>query len=172
MPSVTALRAILGASLGLGAIDVVWIDAVLAPRIVDAAAPARRATPPAPAPVAVPRDAPRAAQTVPTSLVTQERVYFATGSAGLDPAARATLDWLASHPGRFALEGHADARGRDRLNRDLSSARASAVAAYLAERGVERARIIVDYVGEAEAVASDEPWRDRRVDVHLIGGPR
>jgi len=34
MPSVLAIRAVLGASLGLGALDLVWINAALAPRLV------------------------------------------------------------------------------------------------------------------------------------------
>ena len=34
MPSVFALRVLLGAGLGLGALDVVWINAALAPRLV------------------------------------------------------------------------------------------------------------------------------------------
>lgn len=41
MPSVFALRALLGAGLGLGALDLVWINASLAPRL--AAAPAASA---------------------------------------------------------------------------------------------------------------------------------
>jgi outer membrane protein OmpA-like peptidoglycan-associated protein len=63
MPSVTALRALLGASLGLGAIDLLWIDLALAPKVLEAEpAPAMAAVTPAPPPPAVtPTPAPAAA---------------------------------------------------------------------------------------------------------------
>jgi len=204
MASVTALRAILGASLGLGAIDVLWLDMVLAPKVVDAEphAPAARlaAVPPAPTPDPAPVPAVAAAEppTVapappvepapaepapavepppapppePPPAPDTAQVYFETRSAELDSDARANLDLLAGQPGTFVLEGHADARGRERFNDALSRDRALAVQAYLVERGVDAARIEVRYVGEDAAVRRGELWRDRRVDIEITGGPR
>lgn len=193
MLSVTALRAILGASLGLGAVDLLWFDVVLAPRVVRGEPPARVAvveprSEPALAPASAPIPAPEpiapvvaavpepalepAPEPAPPPEPVDDRVYFATRSADLDDAARATLDRLATGAGTFVLEGHADIRGRDHFNDALSRRRALVVEAYLAEHGVDRGRIEVRYVGEEDAATAGELWRDRRVDIQITGGPR
>jgi OmpA-OmpF porin, OOP family len=71
----------------------------------------------------------------------------------------------------IVLEGHADHRGDESLNRELSRQRALSVARQLEKLGVERSRIRVDYVGEDETVDSTELWRARRVDIQITGGP-
>lgn len=193
MLSVTALRAILGASLGLGAVDLLWFDFVLAPRIVRGEPPARIAvvepaadTPtPAPPPVApavevapvpeavpTPEPVPEPAPASPPAAPVHDQVYFATRSAELDDAARATLDRLAAGTGAFVLEGHADVRGREHFNDALSRRRALVVHGYLVERGVDAAHIEVRHVGEEDAAVDGELWRDRRVDIQITGGPR
>ena len=170
MPSVLVLRGLLGASLGLGALDLVWINAVLAPQLAPSVAPvapvALAATPAVELAMPVPPEpvpAPRAELT--------SRVYFATRSARLDAHARAELARLAAQAGtdtEVTLEGHADARGEEAFNLSLSKARAVAVQAELVKQGLIPARIHVGFVGEG-AATSDELWRDRRVEIHLRG---
>lgn len=165
MPSVLVLRGLLGASLGLGALDLVWINAVLAPQLSPASAPVALAATPA-VEVAVPPvpvPAPRAEMT--------SRVYFATRSAKLDERARAELARLVTQAGTDAdvtLEGHADVRGEEAFNLSLSKARAVAVQAELVKHGLAPGRIHVGFVGEGTAT-SGELWRDRRVEIQLRG---
>jgi outer membrane protein OmpA-like peptidoglycan-associated protein len=178
MASSTALRMMLGASLGLGAFDLLLIDVALAPEVVADSVVSPRFTPqdpllavvatgtaaplaPAPEPVAV----------VAASPVVKSHVYFKTMSATLDGTARVALDALAVTGATIVLEGHADERGDDGYNTKLSRKRALAVQRYLVERGAERERIKVRFAGEDGA---DDPdlWRDRRVDIQITGGPR
>ena len=74
------------------------------------------------------------------------RTYFAEGSAELDDTARATLDkqadWLRQNPiWLIKVQGFADDPGSAAANTSLSAARAEAVMAYLASRGVEPRRM-------------------------------
>jgi outer membrane protein OmpA-like peptidoglycan-associated protein len=180
MAASTALRLLLGASLGLGALDVAWIDLALAPRATETGAPAAAPSVPSlratrgavsePAAIpAAPEPPPPAAS--PRAPEVGTRVYFATQSAALDASARMAVQQLARDPSAvFVLEGHADYRGGEGLNRTLSRDRARAVADDLARAGVPRARIHVGWVGDAGSTASDELWRDRRVDIHIGAG--
>lgn len=182
MPSLIALRAVIGASLGLGALDLVWINAVLAPEVLASEVEASAPQGAAPAPhvsatvVPAPRTPPVAAPATPAEppRATRHAVYFATRSAELDGAARSVLAEIVAANSRadFVLEGHADHRGSETLNQRLSRERAETVAAMLAELGVEPTRMRVDAVGEADAVAgtANEVWRDRRVDIDVRTG--
>lgn len=191
MPSAVALRAVLAASLGLGVVDVVWINVALLPEVSDVTTPsttspvvtavaAAVATPNAAA-VATPQARPAAAAApTPGPTVDPEVapriVYFGTRSASLDDAALVTLrDLVAELPAdaELVLEGHADHRGAEWLNRRLSKDRAHAVANQLAELGVPRTQMRIRYVGEAYAThvgADAEVWRDRRVDIEIHSG--
>ncbi|NVB81958.1 MAG: OmpA family protein [Kofleriaceae bacterium] len=179
MPSVIALRALVGAGLGLGALDLVVINTALAPRLVShepapvtaAAAtvevPTAPAIEPAPPPAPPPVVEPRPVQVI------SEHVYFATNSADLGPRTRKTLEKLVALAGptsEIVLEGHADYRGDESLNKTLSKDRATTVQKQLVHLGIERSRIRVGYVGED--AAGDELWRDRRVDIQITGGTR
>jgi outer membrane protein OmpA-like peptidoglycan-associated protein len=177
MPSVIALRALVGAGLGLGALDLVVINTALAPRLVShepapvtaavtvetPTAPVEPAPPPAPPPVVEPK---------PVQVIS-ERVYFGTSSADLGPRTRKTLEKLVALAGptsEIVLEGHADYRGDESLNKTLSKDRAITVQKQLVHLGIERSRIRVGYVGED--AATGELWRDRRVDIQITGGTR
>jgi outer membrane protein OmpA-like peptidoglycan-associated protein len=176
MPSVIALRALLGAGLGLGALDIVWINVSLAPQLIAPEqpplvqahvveeTPIPTPTPPAvePAPSVTPIDEPPAPMTA--------SVYFETGSAELSAAARKSLAELVAHApaGDIVAEGHADARGSERLNEALSKDRALAVQHALIRLGIAPARIQVKFAGASES--SSELWRDRRVDIQIVGG--
>ena len=173
MASLLALRALLGAGLGLGALDLVWINVAIAPRLVEHEPTARIAAnpPPVVTPIEEPAPAP-AAQATPEQPAIK-RVYFATDSAQLEGRSRRALAELVADAGstaQFVLEGHADYRGTEALNETLSKDRAITVQHELVRLGIERARIRLAYAGEAQP--SSELWRDRRVDIQILGGTR
>lgn len=186
MISPPALRWILGTSLGLGVVDLLVIDVVLARDVVAAevARPRVAASQPTPAVAAVP--APRAVEPPPAPVADEAPpvveppaarpprnagVYFDSMSAVLDHDARRKLDELEVRGMSIVLEGHADERGADTYNKRLSRKRALAVSNYLVARGADRARIHVRGAGEVGA-GDPDLWRDRRVDIELTGGPR
>ena len=80
-------------------------------------------------------------------IVFEERVFFDTAESEILPAATPVLDSVAEslrlRNGRAALfvAGHADARGSDQYNLDLSVRRADSVARMLASKGVGSALI-------------------------------
>ena len=86
-------------------------------------------------------------------------VTFETASATLRPESAPTLDAvaasLAGHPDvRVRIEGHTDSTGPAETNRQLSEARARAVLAYLAAKGVAPERM------EAAGFGPDQPVAD------------
>lgn len=108
--------------------------------------------------------------------LSEQPVYFSTGSDRLSRAAQRVLEQVArdvrSNPGRrVVLGGHADQRGGPDFNMDLSRRRAAIVARYLRSRGVPDAAIESRYFGEtqpADSANSSEAWaRNRRVTVWL-----
>lgn len=102
-------------------------------------------------------------------------LLFRSGSAELIPSARAKLDQIATAllavdtDQNLLIEGHADARGPQPLNRELSAARAEAVRAYLVERGVPRERLVSLGRGEDQPLASNDTAEgratNRRVEI-------
>lgn len=189
MASTLALRALLGAGLGLGAADLAWINLGLAPQLIAPAKPAipeptprlpeRVAVTPKPTvpetPVAPVIENAPPAPAVAVAVAVKTSVYFETRSTDLDREARATLAHFVSRAGsagQFVLEGHADHRGDEALNRELSKQRAQAVGEQLERLGVGADRIRVGFVGERAASSNDELWRDRRVDIQITGGTR
>jgi outer membrane protein OmpA-like peptidoglycan-associated protein len=174
MASSTALRMMLGASLGLGAIDLLLIDVALAPEVIADSVVSPRFTTQSSllAVVATGTAAPLApAPAVAVSPVVKSHVYFATMKATLDDNAQVALDALAVSGAAIVLEGHADERGDDGYNTKLSRKRALAVQRYLVERGADREQIKVRFAGEAGA-GDPDLWRDRRVDIQITGGSR
>ena len=69
------------------------------------------------------------------------------------------------------IVGHTDAQGTDAYNQGLSERRAAAAAAFLADQGVARSRLIVRGRGESEPVAANDSEsgraQNRRVEVAL-----
>jgi outer membrane protein OmpA-like peptidoglycan-associated protein len=174
MPSVFALRALLGAGLGFGALDLVWINAALAPRLLEPEpAPVVARTAPSVTPTVTPIDAPESPPARAPAKTLVDHVYFETGSANLTVRSRKVLSALVDLAGptaQIALDGHADYRGSEANNETLSRDRALAVQQELVRLGVDDARIRVGYAGETQA--SSELWRDRRVDIQIEGGTR
>ena len=104
-------------------------------------------------------------------------VTFATGSANLDPAFRATLDKVASTLTQYEktyvdVLGHTDSVGSDAYNQTLSEQRAGTVADYLGLKGVQRARLATKGFGESQPRASntteDGRASNRRVEIRLV----
>jgi outer membrane protein OmpA-like peptidoglycan-associated protein len=99
---------------------------------------------------------------------------FATDSASLSSADLAALQqWSACHPGqRLQVTGHADARGSDEYNQNLSANRAKAVAAQLEQAGIAPDLLVVEAVGEAQPLDpanTAAAWaKNRRVEVKLL----
>jgi outer membrane protein OmpA-like peptidoglycan-associated protein len=108
-------------------------------------------------------------------------VQFATDSADLTPAARATLDQLgralssAELSGyKFRIEGHTDTVGTESLNQTLSERRAAAVVDYLVSTyHVDASRLQSVGLGSNDPAVPTGPQvpepRNRRVQVVNIG---
>ncbi|MBI4953944.1 MAG: OmpA family protein [Myxococcales bacterium] len=100
-------------------------------------------------------------------------VLFETDSAELRPEARRELDAhlakLTAEGVRATVEGHTDSQGPADHNASLSLRRAESVVAYLASKGVPRARLSARGRGASLPVASnDSPEgraRNRRVEL-------
>ncbi|WPB78615.1 OmpA family protein [Archangium violaceum] len=108
-------------------------------------------------------------------------VLFRSGSSDLLPTAKRRLDEVAEALKKtqspLLIEGHTDSQGPTELNEELSYERAGAVRDYLAERGVDSARIRTDGRGEEQPVASNKNAEgranNRRVEIVIergIGG--
>ncbi|PSC04576.1 hypothetical protein SLNSH_12395 [Alsobacter soli] len=103
-------------------------------------------------------------------------VYFETGKASLDADAAGLLDAIAGTALRcpeaaFTISGHTDSTGSPEANMELSRRRAEAVAAWLAEAGVNRARLSAAGFGEERPVASNDTEegraKNRRIDIEV-----
>lgn len=96
---------------------------------------------------------------------------FASGSANLTGAARASLRSLAAQlgAGRIRIEGHTDAQGPEDANLALSRRRADAVRRELEGAGVDGGRLSATGLGESRPVADNGSAagraRNRRVEV-------
>jgi outer membrane protein OmpA-like peptidoglycan-associated protein len=105
-----------------------------------------------------------------------EDVMFEFGRYRLTKEAMAKLDSLASQlqggQGAVHLVGHTDSRGGEIFNFNLGRRRAEMVSAYLAQKGVERHRLIVITLGEATPIASNQDRagrsQNRRVEIRLL----
>ncbi len=131
------------------------------------ATPTVRASTPAPAPTEAPS--------------VNLTVQFGTNSADLTPAAVHTLTELGRALSsaslssyRFRIEGHTDTAGAPEANKALSTRRAEAVVAFLAERfHIERSRLEAVGLGEdgllVQTPANTPEPRNRRVQVINLG---
>lgn len=108
-----------------------------------------------------------------------QTVYFDYDSDELRSDARATLDEkmrvLNANPGlRLRIEGHTDERGTDEYNLALGRRRADQAKRYLADRGIDAARIeTMSFGRERPAVAgsSEEAWsQNRRGEFVIVAG--
>ncbi len=112
-----------------------------------------------------------------THLVFQN-IYFAPGSAELDPSSYPVLDeivkLLKEHPTMIVeIQGHTDNTGSLAFNMKLSQKRAEAVKRYLVEHGIEEDRLIAKGYGPKKPIApNDTPEnraKNRRVELVVLG---
>ena len=101
-------------------------------------------------------------------------IQFANASDAVAPPSRQMLDRLAAllkEPDmasrRFAIAGHTDATGSDKVNLELSCARAIAVRAYLLKQGVAAERLSAYGFGSSKPLqeGAAESAVNRRVEV-------
>jgi OOP family OmpA-OmpF porin len=106
-------------------------------------------------------------------------VNFETGKSTLTTASYGILDEVASslvvhEDVRIEIAGHTDATGPMALNLRLSRARAEAVRAYLAQKGVAVDRMVAQGYGPDEPLATnstaDGRALNRRVELRLLEG--
>ncbi|QHI35131.1 Outer membrane porin F [Kordia antarctica] len=104
----------------------------------------------------------------------QRKVYFNTDSTKLDLNAQAILDEIATSltsdtDYNISIQGHADARGTDNYNINLSLARAKAIKSYLDSKNLGNSTISISAKGESQPVApnttADGRARNRRVEI-------
>ncbi|USU04063.1 OmpA family protein [Sphingomonadaceae bacterium OTU29MARTA1] len=104
-------------------------------------------------------------------------ITFAYDSADVQPQFRRTLDQVADTLSQYNqtyidVYGHTDSTGSDAYNQTLSERRATAVADYLAGRGVQPARIGTRGFGESQPIASNDTdagrAANRRVEVKIV----
>lgn len=108
----------------------------------------------------------------------EKTILFATDSDRLSTAARRELDevartWRKQRDFRIVLGGHADERGSDDYNLQLSRKRAAMAARFLNSRGVPKSIIESRYFGEtqpADPAGNKAAWaQNRRVTIWLAG---
>tara|TARA_R110000772_G_scaffold77091_1_gene166073 strand:+ start:62 stop:736 length:675 start_codon:yes stop_codon:yes gene_type:complete len=104
-------------------------------------------------------------------------VTFPVDSAAIQPQFQKTLSDVANTLSQYEksyidIYGHTDSTGTDSYNQSLSERRASSVANFLSNGGVQRARIETRGFGESQPIASNstEEGRaaNRRVELKIV----
>lgn len=109
-------------------------------------------------------------------IVAQTKIEFATASAIIQARSAPVLDALAQAaaqcPGRLLIEGHTDSTGSPTTNQALSLARAEAVRAALARRGLAQDRLQAQGLGDERPLAdngsAEGRARNRRIEFRAI----
>ena len=96
-------------------------------------------------------------------------ILFDTGKTTLKESSMAVLDnavaILQQYPlSRFYIDGHTDSVGRAESNQTLSEGRASAVVAYMIEKGIASNRLVARGFGEDRPIASNNTREGRRTN--------
>lgn len=104
-------------------------------------------------------------------------VTFPVNSAAIQPEFQETLGSVANTLSQYEksyidIYGHTDSTGSDSYNQSLSERRASSVANYLGNSGVQQARLETRGYGESQPIASNstEEGRsaNRRVELKIV----
>lgn len=103
------------------------------------------------------------------SEIVLQPVSFKLSSAEIRQRSVATLDRIAdfAHDCQditIAITGHTDASGNEARNRQLSRARAQAVADQIAQRGIDPRRLIVNGIGSSAPVADNSTAHGRELN--------
>jgi outer membrane protein OmpA-like peptidoglycan-associated protein len=96
-------------------------------------------------------------------------ILFDTGKTTLKEASLEVLDNAAAilkqYPrSNFYIDGHTDSVGRESTNKTLSEGRASAVVAYLIDKGIASSRLEARGYGEDSPIASNNTRDGRRTN--------
>jgi outer membrane protein OmpA-like peptidoglycan-associated protein len=106
-----------------------------------------------------------------------DNIYFALGSARLDPKSRLILDSIVDIirrcPGLvIEVSGHTDSDGSKSTNQHLSEKRAESVKSYLTSSGIEANRIVTVGYGESKPVVpnntAENKLRNRRIEFAVV----
>lgn len=109
--------------------------------------------------------------------LTLNDLKFKTGSAEIDLAASKDLDDLVKLMNEdknmvIALNGHTDNAGDPKKNKDLSQARAQAVAAYMVSKGIASSRMTSSGLGDTMPIADNKTdagkAQNRRTDFMIV----
>ena len=103
-------------------------------------------------------------------VVMQEDIYFDFDKSTLTPAAQDSLlrkaEWLRENPdATVTVEGHCDERGTNEYNLALGDRRAESAKAFLADLGIDPARLTTISYGEERPVdprSMEEAWAKNR----------
>ncbi|MGE3346305.1 MAG: OmpA family protein [Ramlibacter sp.] len=107
-------------------------------------------------------------------------ISFDTGRADIKPSLQPVLDQFANGLGsqpntEIRIIGHTDSTGPDSVNDPLSLRRAASARDYLAARGVDPQRVMINGRGEHEPIADNSTEagraRNRRVEIYLAERP-
>ncbi len=98
-----------------------------------------------------------------------KNVFFASGSAALQPESNAELqrlnDLLKQNPNlKIRIHGHTDNVGDDTTNQKLSEQRAKAVYDYLVQQGIPPIRLAYQGFGESKPIADNNTAEGRQVN--------
>lgn len=105
-------------------------------------------------------------------------IFFETGAYAILPASEPELitlvKFLKQNPSlKIEIQGHTDNVGTEKYNLDLSAKRASSVAGYLIDSGIDEARLTTKGYGFSAPVASNETAegraRNRRTTILITG---
>jgi outer membrane protein OmpA-like peptidoglycan-associated protein len=102
-----------------------------------------------------------------------DAVYFRTDKADIRSKSFKLLDnvgkVLATHPAiTVRVEGHTDTDGDDAHNLDLSQRRAESVVAYLAKKGIDRARLTAQGFGETQPIADNTTKKGKAANRRVV----
>jgi outer membrane protein OmpA-like peptidoglycan-associated protein/tetratricopeptide (TPR) repeat protein len=109
---------------------------------------------------------------------TLRNIFFESGSSSILPESEAELkkllELINNNPSmRISVNGHTDNVGNDADNMRLSEQRASAVAAYLTQHGIDGSRISSKGFGESVPIADNEQAEgralNRRTEIEITG---
>jgi peptidoglycan-associated lipoprotein len=108
--------------------------------------------------------------------VMQEDIHFEFDKSTLTPAAQDILlrkaEWLRENPNAtVTIEGHADERGTNEYNLALGDRRAESAKAFLADLGIDAARMTTISYGEERPVDprhNEEAWAKNRRDHFVV----
>jgi len=123
-----------------------------------------------------------AAELVGQRIEISEQIQFETGTAILRATSAPILAEIAQvlreHPEvqKLEVQGHTDDTGTRERNQLLSEARARAVAEWLQQHGVEKARLLVRGFGQTQPLSDNASEagraRNRRVEFRVLSGPQ